>query len=152
MAFSRDDAIWLAGLLEGEGSFFIRKGSPKIALQMTDRDVVARAATIMGTKINQCVSRPKGKPTYKPVYSMAVFGQRAVSWMMIVFRFMGERRQAKIAEVMAEWRRCPGTPKASRGHRTRATCHPDRPAQAFGKCSTCYMRDWRSARRQEIAS
>lgn len=46
--FSRDTLLWLAGLLEGEGSLIpgppSYPNSPIIAIQMTDEDVVAKAA------------------------------------------------------------------------------------------------------------
>lgn len=49
------DRYWLAGLLEGEGSFL--KGPPSaprypvLSLQMTDEDVVARVAAMLGRKM-----------------------------------------------------------------------------------------------------
>ncbi len=46
---SREDAIWLAGLLEGEGTFDLhRKKYPRVRVGMSDRDVVGRAATLTG--------------------------------------------------------------------------------------------------------
>lgn len=39
---------WLAGLLEGEGTFASKGGYPAISVNMCDRDVVARAAELMG--------------------------------------------------------------------------------------------------------
>ncbi len=51
MHLTNDDAQWLAGLLEGEGSFLAGPPSarnvPRVALEMTDRDVVARAARLL---------------------------------------------------------------------------------------------------------
>jgi hypothetical protein len=49
---SKVDIAWLAGLLEGEGSFMRgkRKDAPGISLAMTDRDVVERAAKLLRTK------------------------------------------------------------------------------------------------------
>ena len=55
------DLAWLGGLLEGEGSFMLRNGSPVIALQTTDRDVLHRAASLMDTKEQGGGRRPKGK-------------------------------------------------------------------------------------------
>ena len=39
---SARDVAWAAGLIEGEGSFMISKGSPCIQVQMTDGDAVER--------------------------------------------------------------------------------------------------------------
>ena len=44
------DLYWLAGLLEGEGSFMrgppSRPNMPAIAIQMTDEDVIQRVAQL----------------------------------------------------------------------------------------------------------
>ena len=47
---------WLAGLLEGEGSFMTgppsSPGLPVIAVNMTDQDVMARLGRIFGRKVH----------------------------------------------------------------------------------------------------
>lgn len=66
---SNEDLHWLAGLLEGEGSFL--KGPPSaprhpvVALQMTDEDVVSRVAAMFGRKPG-CWQSPhaRWRPTY----------------------------------------------------------------------------------------
>lgn len=41
------DIAWLAGLIEGEGSFFFNAAdSPGIGIQMSDCDIVTRVATM----------------------------------------------------------------------------------------------------------
>ena len=42
------DIAWLAELLEGEGSFVMSERSIAIVVKMTDRDVVERAAALLG--------------------------------------------------------------------------------------------------------
>jgi len=132
---------WLAGLIEGEGSFLWAK-SPCISVQMTDRDIIARAAALLGAKV--CGPYENG---HKPTWAFRVHGSRAVGWMLTLFTFMGERRRAKIAEVIARWREAPGHPKASRGQRLPARCHPERNRVSNGHCQQCYMRDYRAQRR-----
>ena len=54
MDIARDDLMWLAGLLEGEGSFLMARNIvagkvyryPKITVNMTDRDVIEHAAEV----------------------------------------------------------------------------------------------------------
>jgi hypothetical protein len=66
------DFYWLAGLLEGEGSFLpgppSAPNSLRIALMMTDADVVARVAALWGVAyhgVRQERSRIMGwKPNY----------------------------------------------------------------------------------------
>jgi len=141
------ELAWVAGLLEGEGSFGWGRTTPTIQLSSTDKDVVIKAADILGVQMWNYVARPKGKSTYKPVYACKVFGSRAVMWMMTLFVLMGKRRRGKIKEVITKWRESPGFPRAPRGQRWMAICHPDKPRDANGLCNTCYMRQWRAKRK-----
>jgi hypothetical protein len=104
---NRDDLLWLAGLLEGEGSFDAHRGKyPRIRVAMTDRDVVGRAASLMDTSIRLSLHAAPAKPTWHSEVS----GPRAVSIMEAVLPHMGARRSARIAEVLATdaERRTPG--------------------------------------------
>ncbi|WP_036959174.1 hypothetical protein [Promicromonospora kroppenstedtii] len=98
---SREDAIWLAGLLEGEGTFDLhRKKYPRVRVGMSDRDVVGRAATLMGAQV---------RLSLKPYPNAAMFhaevsGTKAVAVMEAVLQHMGARRSAKIATVLG-WAR-----------------------------------------------
>jgi len=42
----REDAAWLAGLLDGEGCFDAPRGNPRVRLKMTDFDIVFRVAAL----------------------------------------------------------------------------------------------------------
>ena len=59
---------WLAGLLEGEGSFMMTKNCPSIAFQITDKDIAERVAKVLDVVLRS-PWKPKGKPTYKQVWS-----------------------------------------------------------------------------------
>jgi hypothetical protein len=96
---NRDDLIWLAGLLEGEGTFDLqRRRYPRIRLAMTDRDVVGRAATLMGTKVRLSLRQAPNKPTWHA----EVQGPRAVSLMEALLPHMGARRSQAIATILAD--------------------------------------------------
>lgn len=94
---SRDDLIWLAGLLEGEGTFDLHRGRyPRIRVGMSDRDVVGRAATLMGSSVRLSL-----KPApMKAMFHAEVSGTRAADLMRALLPHMGARRSAKIAEVL----------------------------------------------------
>lgn len=95
------EIAWLAGLLEGEGCFYIRKGhgaTPKITLSMTDEDVLARAALLMDKPYRLLKQRHEGN---KPVFRTEICGEKALQIMRNIFPFMGKRRTEKIIEVMA---------------------------------------------------
>jgi hypothetical protein len=100
-----DEYAWLAGLLEGEGTFL--KGSPslpwrpRVRLSMTDEDVVRRAADIVGIKSIQRYDQKN--PNWKPCYIMQVSGQRAVDLMRLIRPTMGLRRQGQIDVALACW-------------------------------------------------
>ena len=118
------DLAWLAGLLEGEGCFYIGRQHGKhgkiytnarISLVMTDRDSVERAATIMGSKVGKPFTPKGGKIAYRTV----VCGAKCAGVMMSIYGLMSERRQAKIRECLAVWKSLPG-----RGRRRGAVPSP----------------------------
>lgn len=102
---------WVAGLLEGEGCFHhCMNGNGltdrkyfqvTIQLVMTDKDVVERAAKILGSKCHTQVWKTKGN---KAVYRTNVHGPRAIGWMMTLHPLMASRRKARIAECITKWR------------------------------------------------
>ncbi len=93
---------WLAGLLEGEAYF--SDGIPSypnrryIAVQMTDKDIVARMANLFDTKY---VLVPPAKAHWKLAYKFTLSGRRAVQLMKLVYPLMGMRRQQKIDTALA---------------------------------------------------
>ena len=99
------DALWLAGLLEGEGSFVcdIVRGEfkrPRIALQMTDKDIVQKVAKLLGA---HCWGPYSKMAPRKDVWATAITGPRAAEWMRILHPYFGARRQAKINEILNSW-------------------------------------------------
>jgi hypothetical protein len=94
---TREDLVWLAGLLEGEGTFDLHRGRyPRIRVGMTDRDVVGRAAHLMGSQIRLSL-RPA---PYAATWHAEISGTRATALMQELLPLMGARRSAKIASVL----------------------------------------------------
>jgi hypothetical protein len=94
---TRDDLLWLAGLLEGEGSFDAHRGRyPRIRLAMTDRDIVGRAASLMDSKIRLALHPAPAQATWHTEIS----GERAAEIMRDILPHMGTRRSGKIANVL----------------------------------------------------
>jgi hypothetical protein len=109
------DLAWIAGLLEGEGSFLMpppsKPMSALISMESTDHDVVLRAAALLG--INNIFSRVRG--SNKRTYIIRVAGARAEEYMRQLLPHMGERRAEKIRsilEYMARYRCCKDKQKA----------------------------------------
>lgn len=93
----REDLLWLTGILEGEGCFDAHRGRyPRIRLEMVDRDVVGRAATLMGANVRLTLHPAPRKATWHA----EIQGERAAELMRQVLPLMGARRSAKIAEVL----------------------------------------------------
>lgn len=101
-----NELAWLAGLLEGEGSFIInkKKGHSKnhycVKLVMTDLDVMNKAAKLLNSKI----SKPFLRPNRLPQYSITVYNQAAIELMHLLFPLMGNRRQQKITEIFNDFK------------------------------------------------
>ena len=102
---SHDDLCWLAGLLEGEGYFSLhpnRHPHPRIQLQMTDKDVVDRAARLFGGNKVRMI-RP-ASTRRQTTYRTEISGRPAAHLMEQLRPLMGQRRVSKIDEVLDDWR------------------------------------------------
>ena len=126
----RDDIIWLAGLLEGEGCFRLNDGKyPGIAVGMTDEDVIDRVADMWNVRVSH----------HKNLWKAQINGAYAIQWMMTLYLLLGKRRREVIAEIIKFWEEYPYS-RASNGIRTMAKCHPDRVAVGLDLCHMCYQR------------
>jgi hypothetical protein len=98
------DLHWLAGLLEGEGSFVRGPPSaprtPGLAVSMVDRDVIERAARLLDCAVNLLPAR---REEWSDAYVARVRGPRAVEWMQRLRPLMGERRRRQIDRAVASY-------------------------------------------------
>jgi hypothetical protein len=113
LAHHPDDAdpelAWLAGLLEGEGYFLSFRNTvggkvyryPQIVLRMTDLDVVEHANRLLSNNKVSPLPPDKRRPT-KTMFRALMQGQKAADLMRQLRPWMGERRGAKIDEILAE--------------------------------------------------
>lgn len=148
------ETAWLAGLMEGEGSFgnYSKKTSVDLRLQlgMSDRDVIEKAAKLLGKEHIHTYSR-LGQGGYrihhKPLHVLLIRGYLAARTMEAILPYMGERRSAKIRELLEIWN--------SREKRTRErglppTCHPDRSHHCQGLCGPCYRLNYRLQNKEKM--
>jgi hypothetical protein len=93
---------WLAGLLEGEGSFMPGPPSnprmPCIAIAMNDQDVMARVGRLYERKVQ--VVKPRNA-RWQVTYQLRLQGANAVSLMTLLRPLMGSRRRAQIDHALA---------------------------------------------------
>ncbi len=104
---SETEIAWLAGFLEGEGSFSLEhhksNGSyyydyPAIAVQSTDYDVLERAAKLMDAP--GIWNAKKANVNCKPCWQIRVRNDKAITIMNQILPYMGARRAGKIREVL----------------------------------------------------
>lgn len=96
----RDEAAWLAGLLEGEGCFdAMRARYPRIRVEMTDRDVVERVRSLVGTSAS--IQTPKRRPHHKPSFMLQIIGPSVPALLRQIRPWLGQRRGMKVDELLA---------------------------------------------------
>ena len=111
------DLRWLAGLLEGEGHFGFHNRKAQVSLQMTDRDVVERAAKIIGQRVNGPYYDTRA-PRRKPYWATSCVAGKAAGLMMTLYRDLGERRRESIRAALRAWREVPARPHTRDRDRT----------------------------------
>lgn len=95
------EIMWLIGLLESEGTFCIgSQDSPRLQLQMTDRDTIEKAANLFNSSVWNRNRLTKGG---KQVWTCGVSGLTAIEWMRIIKPYMGIRRQQQILDTVTSW-------------------------------------------------
>jgi hypothetical protein len=101
---SPQDLGWVAGILEGEGSFIkpppSRSLSPVVSVVMTDLDVMEHLGLLLRTKVIP-TRRHLEHPEWKPAYCIRLTHARAASLMHTLRPFMGERRRGQIDVALA---------------------------------------------------
>lgn len=99
---------WLAGILEGEGSFLCgppsRPTMSSIRLLMTDKDIVDRVAALLGVKT---LENGRRHPNWKIPYTATLKGSRAVELMKKLKPIMGARRQGQIQRAIDSYKKDP---------------------------------------------
>lgn len=93
------EIAWAAGLLEGEAWFGHAGNSARISLAMVDRDIVARFAAIFELPEPRPVPPPKSRPNRQMQWGAYAYGRDALTIMLTVLPYLGERRTAKILEI-----------------------------------------------------
>lgn len=111
MAVSNIDIAWMAGLLEGEATFYVRpprKNSihktPVIQIVMTDKEPIEKIAKLLGYKVG---TPPMHKGGTKSLYRVNIYGERAFGLTQTIYGLMSPRRQSQIRLMWAAWQMNP---------------------------------------------
>ena len=131
---------WLAGILEGEGSFLSARTGiyryPQVQMTMCDRSVLERAMDLMPSSRIYVDTDKRGiERGWSEAWMVKVNGPPAASVMNAVLPWMGSRRTSAIERALSAWRPIRLAPK-------RESCIVPgcwRRHAARGLCNTHYM-------------
>lgn len=95
-SLSSTEVGWIAGLLEGEGSFILSPSRrlPRVQMQTTDHDVLLRLSSVLGAGSVTDVGSRQGR---KFVWNFALSAMRDVEALLLqIYPLMGKRRRLQI--------------------------------------------------------
>lgn len=139
--FDREQVLWLAGWLEGEGTFWYsytrgKRAHLVVSVGSLDLDVLAK-----GVRFTLCGNITLTKRTDKPFWVWTCNGRDAYAVMVAIYPFLGERRQQQIRKAVEAWKAVPV------GNKWKTSCkngHPFTPentivypSQGRRRCRTC---------------
>jgi hypothetical protein len=92
---------WFAGLFEGEGTFTFVHGKPKrLAISMTDKDVLDRVEEYFGGSVKSLVKR---REHWKDAWIWSIYGENSVDLARKILPYLGERRARRCREYIEEF-------------------------------------------------
>jgi hypothetical protein len=96
------ELYWVAGLLEGEGSFLIKTDSSSLKVQcaMSDFDVLQHLQSLCNGNLS--AAGTKAKAHYKQIWTWSLNGEPAQRLMHDVYPLMGQRRQEQILDSLVK--------------------------------------------------
>jgi hypothetical protein len=101
-------AAWIAGVLEGEGSFSLsRRHGGRINLESTDADIVERVHALTGGDLYRQAAR---KENWKPTTILAIRGRNNLRRVLPPILPWLLQRRAKPAWAIYEWSKSSGWP------------------------------------------
>jgi hypothetical protein len=107
---SAEEAAWLAGILEGEGSF-ISTSYCSLQVTMTDRDIIARLVAITG--VGRVHERRPQKSHHKPSQLWVVARHEQIRQLIeAVLPWLGERRSEAVLRLLKKVAERPGYAQA----------------------------------------
>lgn len=92
--------IWLAGYLEGEGSFSARAKGAHVSVGATDADIIHRAGRLMGC-LRISLHAP-AKEHWNEMHRADLGGRAATALMIETYPHMSPRRQSTIVEKLRQ--------------------------------------------------
>lgn len=97
----RDDILWVAGFLEGEGCFGMNSPTARcatISAAQVDKEPLARLRTFLGGSIRSKNGRGKNHSDH---YVWQISGKRARGVMMTLYSLLSTRRKEAVRKALA---------------------------------------------------
>ncbi len=103
----RDDIMWAAGFLEGEGCFQSTRNTALITATQVQESPLLKLNSVFGGKI-RFFSRRNPSGCVTNYYRWELYGAAAVGMMMTLFSLMSPKRRSAIETAIHRWRNAPG--------------------------------------------
>ena len=88
---------WLAGIIDGEGSFGCYKDRCVMVVEMTDEDTVRKVAQLWERKV-----RTRQRDARKRVFSVSVCSKPVIAWLLALYPYFSARRQEQVRHIIGE--------------------------------------------------
>ena len=100
---------WIAGFLEGEGSFIAPHNSPRVSACQVQREPLERLQELLGGSISVRTRTGSRFKNAQPSHDWHASGSLAIQIMLTIFSLMSPRRRVQISESVNKWRQAPGS-------------------------------------------
>src|SRR5262249_18334280 len=74
-----------------------------IVVNMTDLDIIERAAGVLGGSVYKLANRPTNRRR-KQAWRAQIKGPLAAGWMMTIYSHLGVRRREQVRRSLTRWR------------------------------------------------
>lgn len=112
-----EDLHWIAGFLEGEGTFCRCGGTITIAVSQVNKEPIDKMFLLLGGGI-LFIERKNQNPKWSDYHRWTVYGETAEMLMKAVFPLMSTKIKNKISEVLSWYASRPGRNYSKSGRKT----------------------------------
>ncbi len=110
-----EDLHWIAGFLEGEGSFCRCGGTITVVASQVEKDPIDKLHNLLGGSV---LYIKRDHPKQSNYYRWGTYGETAELIMKAVFPLMSTKRKNKISETLAWYASRPGRNFVKSGRKT----------------------------------
>jgi len=100
-----EDIYWIAGFLEGEGSFMRCGGTITVQAAQVQKDPIDKLVDLCQGRVGYY---ERDNPKHNNYYRWAIYGEAAELVMKAIYPIMSSKRKAKIGELLSWYATRPG--------------------------------------------